>query len=299
MISVIIPLYNKERQIERTLRSLQLQTFRHFEVIIVDDGSTDKSVEKAKQATGLSIHIIRQRNAGVSAARNTGINHAKYDLIAFLDADDEWKPQYLETQYSLYQRYPDCSVYACNYEFEDLRGKVTSSIIRGIPFSTQDGILSNYFAVACYSHPPICSISVMVKKSAIGSIGGFPTDIRSGEDLLTWARLACRYKIAYCRQALAIFHVEGYDFSEKPKRFPAEPDNVSKELEKLADTFSVPYIKKYIALWHKMRSSIYMRLHYRRKSITEALKALKYDPLNIKLYAYILLNLLPSRLQPF
>ncbi len=299
MISVVIPLYNKEKQIAHTLQSVFNQTFQDFEVVIVDDGSTDGSVAEVEKFEDQRIRVVRQQNVGVSAARNRGINEAKSDLIAFLDADDEWKPEYLATQYYLYQKYPDCNTYACNYEFRNPEGVVTSTTIRKLTFTGKDGILSNYFEVACCSHPPLWTSAVMVKKRAIQAIGGFPVGIKSGEDLLTWARLAVRGLIAYSKLSLAIFNVEGYSILEKPKRIPAEKDIVGLELRNLLIKYPTNGLKSYNALWHKMRSSIYMRLNMRKPSILEAFIALRYTPFNYKLYAYIILNLLPSRLKPF
>ena len=299
MISVVIPLYNKAHQIANTLNSVLKQTFRNFEIVVVDDGSTDNSVQEVEKVNDIRIRIIHQKNAGVSAARNKGIEEARYNLIAFLDADDEWKPEYLETQYNLFLKYPQCNVYACGYEFCNSNGTVSNTIIRKLPFQEEDGVLTNYFEVASCSHPPICSISIMVKKEAIQAIGGFPVGIKSGEDLLTWARLAVHNEIAYSRKIMAIFHVEGYNVSEKPKRIPAEQDLVGNELSALWYLYHPSYMKQYISHWHKMRSSIYMRLNMRRKSMNEALKGLKYSPLNYKLYLYILLDLLPTKIRPF
>lgn len=296
MISVVIPLYNKEQSIASTLQTVLNQTYQDFEIVIVDDGSTDHSVEEVTKVLNPRIRLIHQENAGVSAARNRGIEEAKGEYIAFLDADDEWKSDYLKTQYELTQKYPECSVFACNYEFKDSQGKVTPTIIRKIPFKGEDGILSNYFEVASCSHPPICSISIMVKKNAIQSIGGFPIGIKSGEDLLTWARLAVNGKIAYAKQAYAVFNVEGYSISEKPKRIPAEQDIVGQELKALLKAHPSKGLRLYNALWHKMRSSIYLRLKMRKKSIREALISIRYNPLNYKLYIYIVLNLLPVKI---
>ena len=299
MISVVIPLYNKEKQIANTLHSVLRQTFQNFEIVVVDDGSTDNSVQEVEKVNDIRIRIVHQKNAGVSAARNKGIEEAKYDLIAFLDADDEWKVEYLETQYYLFQKYSQCSVYACGYEFSDSNGNVSGTIIRKLPFQEEDGVLTNYFEVASNSHPPIWTSAIMVKKEAIQAIGGFPVGIKSGEDLLTWARLAVHNEIAYSRKIMAIFHVEGYNVSEKPKRIPAEQDLVGNELSSLWYLYHPSYMKQYISHWHKMRSSIYMRLNMRRKSMNEALKGLKYSPLNYKLYLYILLDLLPTKIRPF
>ena len=233
MISVVIPLYNKENQVVNTLQTVLQQTFQEFEIVIVDDGSTDGSVAEVEKVKDPRIRLIRQENGGVSVARNHGIEEAKYDLIALLDADDEWKPEYLQTQYDLYLKYPECSVYACNYEFKDDLGKTTLTIIRKLPFKGIDGILTNYFEVASCSHPPICSISIMVKKEAMQSVGGFPIGIKSGEDLLTWARLAVKYKIAYNIKSLAVFNIIGYKISEPPKRVPQKEDIVGTALIEL------------------------------------------------------------------
>lgn len=299
MISVVIPLYNKREMIERTLRSVFAQTFQDFEIIVVDDGSTDGSAEVVKSINDSRIHLIHQDNSGVSAARNRGISEAHGELIALLDGDDEWKSQYLETQFNLSLLYPECDVFAVNYETCDANGKITPTIINSLPFDGVDGELTNYFEVASCSHPPICSISIMVRKGVFEQIGGFPTGIRSGEDLLTWARLACNYRIAYSRKSLARFNVEGYDIKEKPKRIPAEDDFVGRELAKLEKEFTPRGIRLYRAHWHKMRASIYMRLRMRRCSIKESIKGLALNPRNFKLYAFIALNFIPSKFQPF
>ena len=104
MISVVIPLYNKEKSIASTLRTVLNQTFSDYEIVIVNDGSTDGSVEEIEKVQDDRIRLVHQPNAGVSAARNRGIEEAKGELNAFLDADDEWKPDYLATQYHLFQR---------------------------------------------------------------------------------------------------------------------------------------------------------------------------------------------------
>lgn len=296
MISVVIPLYNKEQSIPSTLQSVLKQTYQDFEIVIVNDGSTDHSVEEVAKVTDPRIRLIHQNNAGVSAARNRGIEEAKGEYIAFLDADDEWKSEYLRTQYELTQKYPECSVFACNYEFKNTQGKITPTIIRKLPFKGEDGILSNYFEVASCSHPPICSISIMVKKNAIQSIGGFPIGIKSGEDLLTWARLACRYSIAFYTIPLATFIFDEQHFNEdQRKRMPEEIDYVGSELAKLYKRHRhVIGLKSYIGLWHKMRARIFMSKHNRKKALYECIYALRYS-ITIKIIIFLVLSLMPYR----
>lgn len=299
MISIVIPLYNKEKQIARTLQCVLNQTFQDFEVIIINDGSTDNSVIEIQQVRDKRIKLIHQPNAGVSAARNRGIEEARFELIAFLDADDEWKPTYLETQYRLYQKYPECSVYACNYEFQDTEGRVTPTIIHKLPFGTEDGILSNYFEVASCSHPPLWTSAVMVKKEAIQSIGGFPIGIKSGEDLLTWARLAVQYQIAYCIGIKAVYNQgDGYDYSNLPPRKQDDKDPVGKNLYMLFKLY--PNIKgtgRYLSHWHKMRASVAIRFGDRKETMSEVFKSFWYNPFNFKVMPFLILAMLPNQLR--
>src|SRR5690606_12651401 len=96
MFSIVIPLYNKAKSLRGTIQSVLNQTFHDFEVLVVNDGSTDESVAILQEFTDQRIRLISQRNQGVSAARNTGIKNATFDWIAFLDGDDVWKEDHLE-----------------------------------------------------------------------------------------------------------------------------------------------------------------------------------------------------------
>ena len=294
MISVIIPLYNKEAGIATALSSVLTQSYQDFEIVVVDDGSTDGSVAVVKTFNDPRIRLIQQQNAGVSAARNHGIAEAKGEYVSFLDADDEWEPGFLAEIRVLQEAYPDCRAQATNYSFCS-NGVKSSTILRKIPFDGERGVLTNYFEVASCSNPPVCSICVCIERKLLEDIGGFPVGVKSGEDLLTWARIAVCTQWAYSRKAFSVFNIEGYEINERPKRIPAEIDIVGNELKSMhRNNPEIKGLKQYIALWHKMRCSIYMRLSMPRKSIGEALKGLKYQPLNHKLYAYILLNLIPE-----
>jgi glycosyltransferase involved in cell wall biosynthesis len=297
-ISVVVTLYNKRKTIHRALRSVFNQTFQPFEIIVVDDGSTDGSREIVDQINHPLLKLVTQGNGGVSSARNRGISEARGAWITFLDADDEWMPEFLKTIYFLFKKYPECSVFATSYLLMDNFGNQKSITLNNLPFVHEDGILINYFEVASCSHPPICSNSLAVKASDIISIGRFPIGIQSGEDLLTWARLAVKFKIAYTIRPQSVFlQDEAHTYINKPSRFPQIPDIVGKELALLAkQNVNIKGIKKYVALWFKMRASLFLRLGLRKKALYESMKSITYNPLNIKIYCYFLMIAIPSSL---
>lgn len=315
--SIVIPLYNMEKEIARTLESVFAQTYRNFEIIIVDDGSTDESVRVVESMTppcpspsregnknpfwhsssreGIPIRVVEQENGGVSAARNRGIEEAKYDYIALLDADDEWKPEYLETQVKLIKKYPEASVFVTNYEFKNEKGEVKPTIIKKLPFKEEDGILSNYFKVASCSHPPLWTSAVIAKKEVLQSVGGFPLGIKSGEDLLTWGRLACRYKIAFSKKSNSIYFVPSSGtYRIDPKDMSLKNDKVRLELKKLFNQYHPCFYKKYLSFWDKMRSVINLRKLDKKETRLYAMESIKENPLNFQAVVILLLSFFPN-----
>lgn len=202
MFSSVIPLYNKEKSIENAIRSVLSQTFTAFELVIVNDGSTDRSWEIVTGIADSRIRIIDKPNGGVSSARNEGIRAAKHKFVAFLDADDLWEPDFLETIKQLITDYPeaDCYTtgYACKYDNDTLN-------VFGV---RTRGIIRDFFKQA-YKGPVMHSSSICVKKSAFDKIGYFNTAIRRGEDYDMWARMgrvACiaatpKVKVSYMLDA--------------------------------------------------------------------------------------------------
>jgi glycosyltransferase involved in cell wall biosynthesis len=295
-ISVVIPLYNKRNAINDTLESVFKQTFQPEEIIVVNDGSTDGSEKIVEALSHPLIKIIDQPNKGVSTARNIGIGEATGEWIAFLDADDIWMPQYLEHIKQLSGLFPECKVLACSYMIQDPAGASRGILLNKLPFTGEYGKLINYFDVSAVSHPPICSSSVVVQKSAMEHIGGFPPSVKSGEDLLTWAKLASEFEIAYSQKKLAVFIQNDIQiYNGQPSRIPEETDIVGNELKSLFKSHSeMPGLKRYISMWFKMRSSIFLRLGMKRKAFNEIISSLRFNPLNLKVYVYLFFIPLPK-----
>ncbi|WP_142783790.1 glycosyltransferase family 2 protein [Changchengzhania lutea] len=200
--SVIIPLYNKENFIEKTLQSVYEQKFTDFEIIIVDDGSTDNSLSVAKKKIEnfKNTTLIHQENKGLSATRNTGIRASKGKLVALLDADDLWDNQFLSTIKALYNEYSNASVFGVDY-LERHSKNIELTTRKNIPNNLKNtSFIVNAFLEANMQQPLFCQSSVAYKKEVFNHIQ-FNTAITYAEDIdfnilihLQKHQVAYRYK---------------------------------------------------------------------------------------------------------
>lgn len=193
--SVIIPLYNKEREIGGTLRSVLAQSLPPAEVIVVDDGSTDGSREVVESIASPLIRLVTQSNAGVSAARNRAIAEAKGEYIALLDADDEWEPGFLAQIAALIAEFPDCGLYATAFNIRSDRGLFPA------PTPTQRGIVPDFFRDSAHRYIAIPSASVIPRR-VFDRVGGFPDGMKIAEDLYMWIKIARRYPVCFSPERL-------------------------------------------------------------------------------------------------
>ena len=280
------------------MRSVLAQTFQDFEIIVVDDGSTDGGAEVVRSIEDSRIRLITQRNGGVSAARNRGIAEAKADLIAFLDADDEWKDAFLDAVLALRSQFQDCAVFATSYSLRTPEGRTILARLRGISHRLPTFALDDYFSVASVSDPPIWSSAVAVTRSALAHVSGFPVGVTSGEDLLTWAALLLANRCAYDRRPLATFYLKEHMWGP-PTRPHEQEDVVGGRLEALlavVDDAHRKSLRHYIGHWHKMRASVSLRYGRPRDALRTTLKAMRFDPCAPKLYMYLALSCLPGPL---
>ena len=176
---------------------------------MVNDGSTDKSADIVKSFSDTRIRLINQKNRGVSVARNRGIDEAKAELIAFLDADDEWMPNYLETILRLREKYQDAGLYATSLKTEFIDNVLMDKDKKLRKLIPDEGLILNYFKVNLkdVSHKDIFyTSSVTVPKKIFSEIGGFQTGFWWGEDIDMWSRIALKYPFAYSSHACAIYY---------------------------------------------------------------------------------------------
>ena len=200
--SVVIPLYNKENFIEATLKSVSEQSFQDFEILVVNDCATDTSLEVVKSVTDPRIRVIQhKKNKGLSASRNTGIRNASAPYIAFLDADDLWKPNFLEAMNHLIEKFGDtASLFASTYEIILSNGKKTT-----LPFPklevTQEGIIPRFFETSLgYNY--YCMSSICAKKSLFEDVGYFDEKINYSKDVDFNIRVNLKHQVALLNEPL-------------------------------------------------------------------------------------------------
>ena len=271
--SIIIPLYNKENFIENTLKSVLNQNFKDFEVIIVNDGSTDLSEEKVFLFNDSRIHYYQKKNEGVSAARNYGIEKAKSDYIAFIDADDYWYQGFLDEMFKNINCCPELKVFSAAIEIE------TSKSVIAADYSikkTADFEVVNYFT-ASTKRTVLCSSSAVFHKMVFEQIGQFNTKLKSGEDTDLWIRIGLIYPIHFSWKILA--------------RYVYDPDSLSKKHKITIDSINFckyelleetnPDLKKFLDL-NRFSLAIKSKLINDKESFKKLYKQIDINKLSLK-----------------
>lgn len=203
MISVLIPLYNKAESIENTIRCVQQQSFKDWEIVVVEGHSTDGSLEIIKKLAeeDSRISVFMQENRkGVTPARNESVMHAKSNFLAFLDADDYWEPNYLETMVNLIKDFPNAGIWGMNYgtivngikqqnisSYQNLRGVIENPWIKGNPYWTS---------------------AILISREAFDRVGGFDNRIIYGEDIDLWYRIMLTSTCVYEDKVLSYYRLD-------------------------------------------------------------------------------------------
>lgn len=200
--TVVIPLYNKEKYIASTLNSVMAQMFTDFEVLIIDDHSTDSSLQIARKYVSDSISVVQhQANQGLSAARNTGIKKARSKYVAFLDSDDLWNPDFLEQMHTLINRFPEAGIFGSAYE--EIYDGISLEVDKNVQSKQGKMTLISDFFLANAHQPIFCYSSVVIKREVFDEIGFFDERITLGEDVDFNIRAGQKYSVAYLNQVCA------------------------------------------------------------------------------------------------
>ena len=217
-VSVIIPLYNKSPYIRRTLDSVFAQTYQDYEIIVVDDGSTDDGPAQVMKYTDSRLRLIRQTNAGPGAARNRGATASHAEYLAFLDADDEWLPGYLQKVMDTRKQHPECEVISSNWiadfskNTDGLRNvnlgeylESTFGVRYSGPWKMTESVSTN--ELLCVTSR-FCTSTTSCTKNIFEKYHGFGEDGKYGEDWFLWLKFIFGSEIYFIVEPLALFHDE-------------------------------------------------------------------------------------------
>lgn len=287
MISIVIPLYNKAATIVKTIDSVLAQTVPNWELIVVDDGSSDAGPGLVAAYTDPRIRLVKQANAGVSAARNRGAELATSDIVAFLDADDYWDPTHLANMETLIAEFPGAAFYATAYCVVRGDGRFRKIRVRDEGVAPERLLMKDYFADVLEAERPVQISAAAVTKVSLDKVGGFPIGITSGEDIITLARLACIGDLAYSKVATSYYVLPPVSLAKRHGfsiRRPQKPDYVAIELLKLravTHRFEAS-LTRFLADWYRIRSMNFLELNERWDSLADLWKAVRLDGVKLK-----------------
>ncbi len=250
-VSVVIPAYNYANFLGATMDSVLRQEYPQFELIVVDDGSTDDTHEVVESRRRLDsrVRYVHQTNAGLSAARNTGIRSARHGFVAFLDADDQWLPGFLARTMQTFARLPEnFFVVAARNDNMDVKGELikTKKLApqEDVEITARDVLFRTRFG----------SSSVVVKRAAFEQCGYFDTTLRSSEDRHMWLRIAARHRIFLLAERLAVVRRHPTSMSRDADRMK---DNMGRVLRYACQNDIVP--RREIFFWLRVYSFFYFQ----------------------------------------
>jgi glycosyltransferase involved in cell wall biosynthesis len=284
--SVIVPLYNKEAEIERTLRSVLAQSYPPLEIVVVDDGSTDRSAAIVESIGSPLIRLIRQPNAGETAARNRAMAEAMGDYFALIDADDEWREGFLAEVAGMIAEFPDCGLYSTGFDIIDDRGEH--------PARTPEvrGVVDNFFRESMTAYVSIPSASV-IPRAVVDAVGGFPEGMRLGGDQYMWVKIARRYPVCFSPARLVKYYMVASNRSVAIYR----PEMTAFSFEELYDPAD-PWLDEYIARV-ALGKAIVLSTKGDSEAGRRAERFFAYNRHSRRLWWRLwMLNRLPARLRP-
>lgn len=200
--SIVIAVFNKEKYIAETLKSILAQTYQNFEIVILNDGSMDKSEAEILQFKDERIRYFSRENQGASAARNFAISQAKYEFIALMDADDYWYPFYLEEQLNSINFFPHEFVFATATQIK--RNNSVFNNEYSIDKGGDNPVKINYFE-GSYLTSLLHSSSTVIHKSVLEKVGNYDPTIKSGEDIDLYIRIGLEYKVVFSSRICAMY----------------------------------------------------------------------------------------------
>ncbi len=293
-VSVIIPVFNAEKTVERAIESVLAQTFRDFEVVAVDDGSRDRSREILARYCD-RITVVEERNRGPSAARNLAIAHSDGEYLGFLDADDWWEPGMLARMVAELDAAPECVMAYCDLAIVDANGDaLNTSLVGARPKRppTLDDMLHALW--------PIMPSGVVMRRDALEAAGRWPEELIAFEDVYLWLRLREQGGFIYVPERLAAWRFAHYPVALKPPGGQEQAAEVFRRM--VRERYGLDPIRHVSGRERAPRSILgYIGLTAlaagdRAQARRAFACALRFDPLRVKNYLRLARTFLPAAL---
>lgn len=249
-VSVVIPAYNAAIYLPKTIESILQQSFQDFEILVVNDGSTDDTVKHVSSFTDCRVKLINQENQGCATARNTGVLAAKGEYIAFLDSDDLWEPTKLEKQVQCLDKNPDFGLVYTWVDFSDREAKPTGKVRKVFAEGNVFQEMLTCNVVSCGSVP-------LVRRECFDTIGLFDTDLWTAEDKDLWLRISTRYPFGLIKEPLVYYRQ--HPSSKSSKGFKRREQDFQRIMGKVPDNL----MPKNSLLWKKVYSQQYLYFAWR------------------------------------
>ncbi|RYJ38492.1 Glycosyl transferase [Flavobacterium anhuiense] len=264
--SVVIPLFNKANHVENTIKSILSQTFIDYEIIVINDGSTDNGEALVRGFNDDRIQVYNQENQGVSVARNLGIKKSKGKLIAFMDADDFWFPDHLQELANLYYDFPECGIYCSRHKIRISKKHFQIPVYNGIDQLFR-GIVPDYF----FSNKPFritWTSSLAIPKEILQKFEGFTPGVTNGQDLELWTKIGIEHTVALTNKTTAIYnfnipnsitknHVNSMKLMDFEQFKQSEKENSS--LKNFLDLYRIEYGLRYYIFGNKEKANFYLK----------------------------------------
>ncbi len=249
-ISVIIPVFNGAKTIKETIDSILNQIFQNLELIIIDDGSKDTTLEVVKSFSDSRIKVFSYPNAGLSASRNRGISQAKGEYISFIDADDLWTPDKLESQWKALQKNPQAAI---AYSWTDYIDESSKFIKSGRRIKVNGDAFSKLLLINFLEN----GSNPLIRQEAFEKIGGFDESLLAAEDIDMWLRLAANYEFVCVEKPQILYRVSTSSMSTNLKR------QETASLKVMERAFSYPKADKFKDLRKESLSHLYQYLTFK------------------------------------
>lgn len=293
LVSVIIPTYNREHLLIKSINNALEQTYENIEIVIIDDGSTDGTKAFMEAFHHPKVNYFYKTNGGPSTARNEGIRRALGSYIAFLDSDDLWESTKLESQIKFLELNPSIGMVTTNYRFIDVSGNTVKEPGMAFGYTTKNGFIHDIINI---SFPIATTSTFTVRKSVLEQVGAFDEQLGISEDLDLWVRIGLKFEVGYIDEVLVSVRLHDDHLMRQTPRYQVWRQSVYVlESHRKSILERVPKADIFFAKFYELAGDIALLGGFRSKAFGFYFNALIRNPYSLKKYKNMIKCLMPMK----